>query len=289
MVGKQIRMTGKEVIKRAADCYYGLFLPVAAGMSKSPEYRQAVLSGRKPEGDPAGFLTSDADMILSLDTPAGEVDAIYLDTRADFELFLQKIGHRCEPEAIRPDVGAMMISGVINWKKIEVHKRAYLEQGKLDWNAEFKRFTAVPENFKDRVLVLSGGPYSNFPAERAGYSQEEWKRISVDIRMYHECTHYICRTCWQEKKDAVMDEVTADAIGLIGAIGYYRKDLAAAFLGFTPEGRYTGGRLSVYEAGDLEKAKEEAWHWLGVWEQIGRKMDAGSDPFRLLGEFMSSL
>lgn len=173
----------------------------------------------------------------------------------------------------------MMISGVINWEKIENHKKEYLSSGNPDWNMEFRRFTSRAENFKDRVLVLSGGPYSNYPAEKAGYTEKEWKQISVDIRMYHECTHYVCRRRWQEKQNAVMDEVVADAIGLLGAVGHFDKKLAMEFLGITEEGKYVGGRLKVYvKEEELDEAAELALKWINKVEAVCQQNPGGS-PF----------
>ena len=285
-------MKGTEVLRALAKKYYGLYLPVEKGMSQSPWYRQYVLAG-KPENteELPGFTGSEQDEIFPFSTPAGEVEVIYLERREDFELFLQKLAYRCEPEPIRPDVGAMMISGVINWEKIESHKRKYLEKGNLDWKEEFRRFTSRPENFKDRVLILSGGPYSNYPAQKAGYTPEEWKQISIDIRMYHECTHYVCRNRWPEKKETVLDEVLADAVGLLGATGRYDRRLALEFLGVAEDGTYTGGRLGAYVSED--ELPQKAAYALEISKKIENicksEEKAGSDPFSITEAFYRTL
>lgn len=238
---------GKEVLRQLAKKYYGLYLPVEKGMSSSEQYKQYVLKGKPAQTEELpGFISSEEDSILSFLTPEGAVEVISLKNRMDFELFLQKLAYRCEPVSIQKEIGAMMIAGVINWEKINRHKREYLEKGGIDWNQEFRRFTSDADNFKDRVLILSNGPYSNYPASKAGYSEEDWNRLSADIRMYHECTHYICRKRWPQRKHKVVDEVVADAVGIFAAFGYYRTELALGVLGVSEKGTYTGGRLSFY-------------------------------------------
>lgn len=285
-------MKGKETLRALAKKYYGLYLPVEKGMSQSPWYKQYVLAGKPANTEELpGFTGSEQDGIFPFSTPVGPVEVIYLERREDFELFLQKLAYRCEPEPVRADVGAMMISGVINWEKIEAHKKEYLAKGNSDWKEEFRRFTAVPENFKDRVLILSGGPYSNYPAWKAGYTPEEWKKISVDIRMYHECTHYVCRSRWPDKKEAVADEVLADAVGLLGATGRYDRRLAMEFLGVSEDGTYTKGRLGAYVSPE-ELSQKSAWAL-----EIGKKIEmickteanGSSDPFTIIEAFYRML
>lgn len=285
-------MKGKEVIPRLANRYRGLYLPVEAGMSQSLRYRQCVLQGRPQEGQtPVGFLGSEEDTLTLFPTPEGEVETIYLEHREDFELFLQKLRHRCEPVEIPREVGAMLISGVINWEKIDDRRAAYLDAGGVSWREEFKRFTSRPENYKDRVLVLSGGPYSGYSAKAAGYSPEEWKRISVDIRRYHECTHYVCQLRYPGQQNTILDEVLADAVGLLGATGAYDRRLALAFLGVTPDGSYTGGRLSAYVSGDaLPEAALYAREISKKIENICKSGEnAGSAPFSIIDVFLNTL
>ena len=74
---------------------------------------------------------------------------------------------------------------------------------------------------------------------------EDGKISTSDIRKYHECTHFVCRRLYREKKDPVWDELVADAVGLYAAFGKYDISLAELFLGIK-DGRYTGGRLENY-------------------------------------------
>ncbi|MEG0963153.1 MAG: hypothetical protein RSD28_03375 [Lachnospiraceae bacterium] len=280
-------MDNQNIIEELADKYYGLRLLVATGMSQSPEYKKTVLSGQLAKQDKClDFIGSSEDKVVQMQTSVGEIEAICLKNRGDFELFLQKIAYRCEPVAIPPEIGAMLISGVINWKKIKEHKKQYLLSGQEDWNAEFRKFTTVASNFKDQVLVISNGPYSNVFPKQLGYSKSEWNEISVQIRLYHECTHYICRTKYPQTKDAVRDEVIADCIGLLGAIGKYDEILALEFLGIDIHGNDTGGRLSFYVSSEaIEKEAMRALHLVEKLKDItGQNV---CEPFEQLDRIMN--
>ena len=93
--------------------------------------------------------------------------------------------------------------------------------------------------------MLSTGPYSNIPADAFGFSQEEWLRYSMDIRQYHECTHFICRKLFPDKISAVWDETVADTVGIYAAFGRTDTAIAERCFGIT-DSCYTGGRLENY-------------------------------------------
>lgn len=195
------------------------------------------------------FIGSPEDSVAIEHTPEGDVTVVTLAERKDFETFLQIMLYHCEPEPILPSVGAMTLNGLVNWAKIRRHKEAFLKEHLLwAWGDEFKAFTSRPENYRDTMIVLTRGPYSNLPAEEAGFSPETWMDISQTIRTYHECTHVICRRRYPGKIDVLQDEIIADCIGLLAALGRYDVPLAGKFLGVTPEG-YTGGRLAHYVRG----------------------------------------
>lgn len=279
-----------KILERLARRYYGLYLPVQEGMRKTPEYTRTVLQGILPEemDELPGFSGSEDDRLDLTATPVGTVETIFLKKRTDFELFLQKLAYRCEPVCIPAEVGAMMISGVINWEKIHLHRWEFLNAGGIDWEREFRIFTKDSGNYRDRLLVLSDGPYSNLPAGETGYRNTDWMRISLEIRRFHECTHFICRTRWPDNIHPVMDEVTADAVGLLGATGQYDRNLALKFLGIGEDGNYCGkGRLAAYAMeGELETAVSEVLEWSEKIHRICRNASCQdalrNNPFYLL-------
>ena len=266
-----------------AERYPQLALPVREGMKQSEAFRDAVYRGKPIEAEPV-FSFSEADTLTTVATPAGDAEVIFLENREDFEHAYRALAYFCEPEPILPSVGAVTISGLINWAKIREHERRYREQGGSDWNAEFARFTADPANFRDTILLLSSGDYSAIRGEQIGLEENEWRNLSVTIRKYHELTHFVCRRLYPEKKEALRDEIYADCIGLIAAFGEYRPDLARLFLGIEQETYRPGGRLEHYVKTDLAAERKRAGELIDrAEEQCGRIADR-KDVFAVLQE-----
>ena len=186
--------------------------------------------------------------------------------------------HALDPRTKFLGALAATIIGLFNWEKIHSHEEAWLAAGNTDWPAEFTRFTSDKANFVDTLILLSGGPYSSVPASRVGLDPEEWKAKSIQIRKYHELTHFVCRRTVPEKKDALRDEIYADCIGLLAAYGAYDPHLAEVFLGIESKTFREGGRLSHYTEGDTEAAAETARRW--IREAAGRVGETGWDRRR---------
>ncbi len=247
-------LQGEEVLRSLALVYPQLHLtPGAPGAEEA--YKGIVTRGESaPPVPEEPFTGSGDDRLETEQTPAGTVPVLTLGRRDDFERFLQIMAHRCVPVPIPPTQGAAILDGVINWTKIREHKEAFFREGGTEegWAEEFTRFTAVKENFKDVIIVLSTGPYSALRAEEAGFREEEWLAVSHRIREAHECTHFLCRRLFPDKKDAVWDEIVADAVGITAALGRYDAALAARFLGVGENG-YSGGRLENYVDGEQDR------------------------------------
>ncbi len=245
-----------EVIKTLADTYRQLF--VAPGPGAKEKYLDIVERGREPETrDLSHFITSEEDSLSYEETPAGSVAVITLGRREDFVTFLRIMGNRCELVDIPDTQGASLLDGVINRRKIERHREEFLGSLSMEddiisaWTMEFVRFTSDKRNFKDTLIVLSTGPYSAVPAAKLGLSDEEWISLSATIRKYHECTHFICRKLYPDKKDAIWDELVADAAGIVAAFGRFDSETEKLFLGIEQD-RYTGGRLENYTDVDTD-------------------------------------
>ncbi len=232
------------LLESLAECYPQLYLKPGEDMESA--YREAVGKGKRPDDTSLSlFLGSDKDTLTTEQTPVGPVNVLYLYHREDFENALRLLAYRCRPEMIPATTGAMTLDGLANWQKINTHMAEYLAAGHTDRAEEWKRFTADKKNYRDVLIILSDGPYSNISAEQAGIPGEDWLEISRKIRLYHECTHVICRRLFPQQKEAVWDEIIADAIGIRKTLGCYDTKLAAMFLGVSREG-YTGGRLENY-------------------------------------------
>lgn len=244
-MGKEQEFHGRAVIETLADTYRQLF--VSPGPGGKEKHLDIVERGNEPEArDLSHFITSDEDSMTTEETPAGVVTVITLSKREDFVTFLRIMANRCEKTDIPDTQGASIINGVINRRKIEQHMEGFSGP---EYDEEFRRFTSERRNFKDALIVLSVGPYSALPAKMMGVSDEEWIILSHKIRKYHECTHFICRNLYPDKKDAIWDELVADAVGIVAAFGKYSADMEKMFLGI--DGNiYTGGRLENYTVVD---------------------------------------
>ncbi len=240
----------EPVVKRLAETYQQLY--IAPGEDAGEKYAEVVKKGTKiKDGSLEHFLTDERDSLEYEDTPAGKACIITLFNRADFITFLQIMGNRCMPVPIPETQGASILDGVINWEKIRDHRdefiSAELRKGNThpDWAGEFKRFTSEKDNYTDSLIVLSIGPYSGISAGQVGIPAGKWLEKSYNIRRYHECTHFICRRKYPDKKDAIWDELVADAVGIYAAFDRFDPKMEELFLGIK-DGRYEGGRLENY-------------------------------------------
>ena len=247
-----------KIMEQLAERYPQLY--VAPSDHAEEAYAKAVRQGEAlEERSLAHFIGSEKDWLKKEETPAGEVEILHLEERADFETFLRIILNRAKPVSILPSVGAQTIIGLRNWKKIADHKEEFLSSGGTEetWWDELVSFAADKARSTDILIVISTGPYSAVPAATAGMSEERWLRVSQDIRYYHECAHFICRRTAPELVKPLWDEITADMTGLKKAVGNYEPELAAVFLGVDSTG-YTGGRLEHYLS-DEEKKHPAQW------------------------------
>lgn len=242
MEGAIIR--GHDVIESLAVRFPQLYVTPAEGTEGA--WRSAALRGIAPDlARLDHFETSPEDELREVETPAGAVEVVFLKQRKDFETFLQIIGHKCQPVPIARTVGAITYRGLPDWVKVAAEHERYLASGGTDWPSEFARLAKVPGAFRAELVVISEGPYSNIPHTQTRYNEEEWTRISREIRLHHECAHVVCRRTMPDDILPVWDEVTADVTGLLCATGGYDASLAAMFLGVSADG-FVGGRLGEY-------------------------------------------
>lgn len=248
---------GTAVLPYLARIYQQLYLQ--PGEEGEQWYPRIVQRGQDaPVLDLSHFRMNERDRIDEENTPAGIVQVITLHERADFEVFLQIMAHKCVPVPIPASQGAVILDGVINWQKIRQHQKEWdMSQGDdpllfLKWDAEFKKFTSEKEHYKDVLIVLSTGPYSNVPASALSLSEEEWLERSYQIRRYHECTHFLCRKKYPDQISPVWDEVVADAVGITAAFGRFDLSMEERFFGIDEHG-YIGGRLENYVDAEEER------------------------------------
>lgn len=272
-----------DVIRRLAEQFPQLYLAPAQGVSKSEYYRNIVGKGLGATGDLRHFQGSVEDELIMEHTPVGDVMVVYLANRSDFERCYQILGCRCEPVAVAPSIGSFYISGINDWSRIHAHKADYLAQGGQDWPQEFSLFTANPDNYKASIILLSEGPYSGMEAMNTAYTEQQWLDISREIRKYHELTHFVYRKHCPGKRNAILEELLADCIGLVFATGEYDPQLAQAFLGIV-DGKYQGGRLAQYvqQEPDAQLVQLVCNMTQTLAEQCKHAKESGTDGYALM-------
>lgn len=250
-------------LRKLAKRYPQICLPVQEGVKDSLLYRSVVLRGKEIDPEPLGFSLSAQDTLQIYHTPAGNAEVLYLSERADFERAVCALAYRCEPKQLPRSMGATTIRGLINWEKIRAHRTVYEASGGTEWNEEFRHFTAIPENYRDTLILVSRGFYSAVLPEQIGLPPAEWREKSLQIRIYHELTHFVCRKRFPGDIDAIRDEVLADAVGIVAAFGTYCPELARLFLGIEGEAYRNGGRLGNYcaDRSDLSETMTAAKDW----------------------------
>lgn len=233
-----------------------LRFPIEAGVSESPAYRAATRRGVWPR-DGAGLeLTQPAELRLFLaETPVGRVPVILATARADFVALVRALGHRNEPTEILDAVGASIIGGYNNWDRVASLRRAWEASdttgSPLAWAARWAEIVREPALYQDRFIVLGSGPYSGAAAADVGLDEEAWTRCSIAIRLEHECTHHFTHRVLGSMRNRLGDELIADYMGIVAAVGHFRADWLVRFLGLERHPDYRpGGRLEEYR-GDL--------------------------------------
>ena len=257
-----------------------LLLPIRKNMCSDPAFIAAVRRG-EAVCNPVPFPFSPGDRLSTADTPAGQAELLYLTERESFIRAYRALAYRCEPTEIPDTVGAVTLRGLVDWGKIRRHRAHYLIAGGENWAEEFRRFTAEKQNYQSTLILLSRGEYSGVPAQAVGLDRETWLARSLIIRKYHELTHFVCRSLFPDRVDAVRDEVLADLIGLVAAFGSYDAALARRFLGVV-DGVYCGeGRLSHYAGENLAEAAACAEKWIADFARQ-MKDQPTQDVFKLL-------
>lgn len=274
---------GRNAIEVLATRFPQLYVAPAEGAQDT--HKLAAARGIMPKGANLDHFASDSeDMLSTVETPAGPVETLFLKNRADFETFLQIVGHKSMPVEIARTVGAITYRGLPDWNEVRCARKEYLAGGGEDWASEFRRLAAVPGAFRAELVVISEGPYSNVSAAQTSYAEDEWLRVSRGIRLNHECAHVVCRRLMPGDILPVWDEITADVVGLLCATKCYDVRLAALFLGVTEDG-FAGGRLFEYLNDDQKaRADEVSTEVYGALQRVGELCgdEQVGDPFCFL-------
>ncbi|MGI8551946.1 MAG: DUF7005 family protein [Dehalococcoidia bacterium] len=243
-----------------------LCFPIAAGISETESYRAATRRGAAAEAtvEATGLPLSRPEQLrLSVHpTLAGPIPILIPAGREDFVALVRALTRRNEPVPIPDSMGACMVAGFNNWDRVrryrEVWEAANPENCSADgWQEEFQRLIPRRELYQDRFIIISDGPYSDVAAAAVGETPTDWQRLSLTIRIEHECTHYFMRRVLDSSRNNVLDELICDYAGIVAAVGHFRSDWFLHFVGLESFPVYReGGRLQNYlgEPGLSERA-----------------------------------
>ncbi len=171
----------------------------------------------------------------------------YLDT--DFNTVLNAFLNKNEPKPMPNSMGAAMIKGFNNWSRINALKEKWLNKNPFgDWSAHFMK-NIVPQKalYQDKFIVLSTKEYSGVFAEDLGLSICEWKQLSVQIRLAHECVHYFTHKYYGLMSNNMHDELIADYMGIRKAKGAFDLKWFLKFIGLEKYPMYRkGARFENY-------------------------------------------
>ncbi len=151
---------------------------IVEGMSARPAYLAAVRRGVWAE-DPAEpgvtFARPEALRIFIHPTAAGRLPVVVAGAREDFEAILRALTCRNEPRPIPAAMGASILAGYNNWDRVAALGPMFSPAG------------TDRALYQDRIVILSSGAYSGVPAGEVGVGSDEWLRLSLTIRLEHEC------------------------------------------------------------------------------------------------------
>lgn len=229
-----------------------LKFPIQSGISQTESYCAATLKGNEPDLTNSLVLQQPEELLLNIhQSLAGKIPVLLTTNREDFVSLVRAITKRNEPIAIPDSMGACMIAGYNNWERIHRYRQQWsannTDNSESAWSRAFKQLIARKELYQDRFIILSDGFYSNVAPEELGISKTEWKRLSLTIRLEHECTHYFTRRVFNSMQNNLLDEFIADYRGIVAATGSYKADWFLRFLGLESFPHYReGGRLQNY-------------------------------------------
>jgi hypothetical protein len=236
-----------------------LRLPQVSGISSSELYKRAVLRGETPSAaeltaaGPGPHWQQPQQLSLTLAPHScGAMPVLRTPSQADFDLLVRALAHRAEPVVLAHGVHAQAISGLIHWGLIQ----------------------RVNRQCRARLIVLHDSPYGSVPAQHVpgAPSDAAWLAASTTLRLEHELTHLATKHLLGEMRLNLLDELIADCMGMVAALGTFHSTLFGRCLGLDADGApLTGGRWTTYVAQLKEKDAAQA---LTLTMQRARELEA---------------
>ncbi|QOG01213.1 hypothetical protein [Flavobacterium sp. MDT1-60] len=242
----------KDIFTLLKECYPQLNFLIERETDKIELYKNVVLKGKTDTFKFTAYLKLEDAKNISLElhqSVAGRVPVLIVPNKEDFVKILQSLMHKNNPVSIPPSMGAVLLNGLNNWKRLNNIKKKWLQNNPLgDWNTEFSD-NIMPNRslYNDKFIILSTKPYSNVKASQLGLAEDVWTSYSVSIRKEHEFTHLYTLKKYGHAANNLHDELIADYIGIIKTTWSYNKVWMLTFMGLENYPHYReGGRLENY-------------------------------------------
>jgi hypothetical protein len=225
-----------------------LRLPQVPGISKHELYRALVLRGEDPNipnhaiGPRPQWDQPEALQLWIASHPCGALPVLQTPSWTDFALLVRALAHRCEPVPLANGVHAQAISGLIHWGLIQQFGRQSRAQ----------------------LIILHQAPYGSVCAKHVpgGLSDGAWLKASTTLRLEHELTHLATKRLLGEMRLNLLDELIADCMGMVAALGQFDASFFGRCLGLDGDGQpISNGRWLSY-VHDLSEA--EALHAIAL-------------------------
>ncbi|MCI4670060.1 MAG: hypothetical protein MRZ79_18125 [Bacteroidia bacterium] len=251
-IGFQEASERKDVLLFLKEMLYPLNFPIEKGISSTSGYREAQLKGKDSKLIPiATGLRLQSGQDIRLRYPkgiGGRLPVLEVPNKKDFAKIIQALAYKNEPQEIPESMGAILIGGITNWKRLHALKKAYKNSSAtLPWPIYFKEhIRSQKELYQDKIIVLSRKGYSGVSHEQLKLDEKEWLDYSFDIRFHHESAHYFTQRYLGGMRIHLHDEFLADYMGITQSLGYFSKNWFLAFMGLDVGSNQESGRLSNY-------------------------------------------
>ncbi|MCD0472270.1 hypothetical protein [Flavobacterium sp. JAS] len=242
----------KDIFGILKECYSQLNFLIEKERDKLDLYIDVVLRGKMNDIKLEDYQKLEDSKNISFEVHesiAGKIPVLIIPHKEDFVKIVRSLVYKNNPVAIPSSMGAVLLNGLNNSKRLNMIKKNWLQNNPLgDWNTEFLD-NVMPNKslYKDKMIILSTKPYSDVKANQLGLTEDLWNLYSVSIRKEHEFTHLYTLKKYGQATNNLHDELIADYIGIIKTTWNYNKMWMLTFMGLENYPHYReGARLENY-------------------------------------------
>ena len=268
-----------DALAQLRERFPQLYAPIRSGIADSEVYRRCVRRGELAWAQ--GFdskleLREPKQVTLFVhDHVCGALPIISTPIAEDFKAIVRALYYRSEPAEVPASVNALLLAGLVNWKRINEYKLDFVQHNPAPsaWPDEMQRvMRAEPWRFTDKILLICDTNYSGVAAHElpATIQGIEWLQASRLLRLEHEFMHYATKRIYNRMHLNLLDETICDWIGMRRAIGHYDAELFLRFLGLHSSDDVDHNSRAYMYKDDLDP---EAFSLLGaLMQQVARNL-----------------